>query len=95
MVNSVFMMAFIIVLLFYMGPLDAIPSDAPLPIVYVMYNVTKSKPATNALIAMIGVLLFFCLFNVFASVSRLIWVFAKDNGLPFSHFFAYVSIAWQ
>jgi hypothetical protein len=24
-------------------------------------------------------------------VSRLIWVFAKDNGLPFSNFFSYVS----
>jgi amino acid transporter len=91
-VNSVFLMAFIIVLLFFMGPLDAIPEGAPLPLVYVLYSATGSKQATNTLVALIAILYFVCLFNVFASVSRLIWVFAKDNGLPFSNTFAYVSL---
>ena len=30
------------------------------------------------------------LLNIFASVSRLVWAFARDKGLPFSNFFSYV-----
>lgn len=38
-------------------------------------------------------MLFFTVFNIFASVSRLIWVFAKDKGLPFSRTFAYAPLS--
>lgn len=88
------LIAFIIVLLFFVGPLDQIPSGAPLPLIYVIYNATGSRAATNTLVALIAVIFFFCLFNIFASVSRLVWVFARDNGLPFSNFFSYVSSVW-
>jgi hypothetical protein len=37
------------------------------------------------------IIFLFALFNVFASTSRLIWVFSKDKGLPFSKFFSTVS----
>ncbi|KAJ4357696.1 uncharacterized protein N0V89_002272 [Didymosphaeria variabile] len=47
--NSVFLMAFIIILLFFMGPLEAIPEAAPLPILNVLFNATGSKTATNTL----------------------------------------------
>lgn len=30
------------------------------------------------------------LLNIFASVSRLVWAFARDKGLPFSNLFTYV-----
>lgn len=83
---------FVLVLLFYMGPLENIPETASLPLIYVLYGATGSKAATNTLIALVAVIIFFALFNVFASVSRLIWVFARDNGLPFSNFFSYVRI---
>jgi choline transport protein len=89
-VNSVMLVVFAVVLLFFIGPLDAI-SDAPLPLVYVIYGATGSKSATNVLVSLIAVIVFFALFNAIASVSRLIWVFATDKGLPFSEFFAYVS----
>ncbi|KAF2731537.1 amino acid transporter [Polyplosphaeria fusca] len=88
-VNSLMLFVFVIVLLFYMGPLDAI-ADAPLPLIYVLYGATGSKSATNTLVALVAVVIFCALFNIFASVSRLIWCFAKDKGLPFSHTFAYV-----
>lgn len=82
---------FVIVLLFYIGPLDDEITLAPLPLIYVIFRATGSKPATNALVALVAVILFFALFNIFASVSRLVWIFARDNGLPFSNFFSYVS----
>lgn len=92
LVNSVMLIVFIIVLLFFMGPLTEEVTSSPLPLIYVIYGATGSRTATNAMISLILVIFFFCLFNIFASVSRLIWVFAKDNGLPFSNFFSYVSL---
>ncbi|KAI8227549.1 Choline transport protein [Colletotrichum sp. SAR 10_86] len=90
-VNSVMLVVFVIVLLFYIGPVDTL-STAPLPLIYVVYNATGSKSATNALISLVAIIIFLALFNMLASVSRLVWVFAKDNGLPFSDFFSVVSV---
>lgn len=73
-----------------MGPLDDEILAAPLPILWVIYGITGSKVAANVLISLVAIIIFLALFNIFASVSRLVWVFARDNGLPFSNFFAYV-----
>ncbi|KAF3802564.1 Choline transport protein [Colletotrichum gloeosporioides] len=89
-VNSVMLVAFVIVLLFYIGPVDTL-STAPLPLIYVVYNATGSRAATNALISLVAIIIFLALFNMLASVSRLVWVFAKDNGLPFSNFFSVIN----
>ncbi|KAF2708629.1 amino acid transporter [Pleomassaria siparia CBS 279.74] len=87
--NSIMLVAFVLVLLFYLGPLEAV-STAPLPIIYVIYGATGSRVATNILISLIAIIIFLALFNIFASVSRLVWVFARDKGLPFSDTFSYV-----
>ncbi|EQB55733.1 LPXTG-domain-containing protein [Colletotrichum gloeosporioides Cg-14] len=89
-VNSVMLVAFVIVLLFYIGPVDTL-STAPLPLIYVVYNATGSRASTNALISLVAIIIFLALFNMLASVSRLVWVFAKDNGLPFSNFFSVIN----
>jgi len=87
--NSAMLIVFATIVLFYMGPLDDIIAT-PLPILWVIYNITGSSVAANVLTTLIALIVFFALFNIFASVSRLIWVFARDNGLPFSDFFSYV-----
>lgn len=81
---------FVTILLFYIGPLDDL-STAPLPLIYVTYNTTGSKAASNALVSLVAVIIFFASFNMLASVSRLVWMFASDKGLPFSRFFSHVS----
>jgi choline transport protein len=84
--------AFIICLLFTIGDINKVTNTPTgLPLIEVFYEATKSKSATNFLVSMPAIVLFFTQFNVFASVSRLIWTFAKDNGLPFSRYFAYAS----
>lgn len=92
--NAVMMLAFVICLLFSLGDAADVEriSSSPtgLPLIEVYYQATNSKAATNTLVALIGVIIFFALFNIFASVSRLVWVFALDNGMPFSSFFSYV-----
>lgn len=90
-VNSAMLIVFATILLFYMGPLTDEIVATPLPLLWIIYNITGSKVATNVLVSLIAVIFFFALFNIFASVSRLVWVFARDNGLPFSKFFSYVS----
>lgn len=84
------LIVFATILLFYMGPLEDVITT-PLPILWIIYGITGSKTAANVLIVFLAVVFFLALFNIFASVSRLVWVFARDNGLPFSSFFAYVS----
>lgn len=85
------LIAFCIVLLMYMGPLDDATALSQLPILLILGKITGSAVCANILVSCIAVINFLCLFNYFASVSRLVWVFARDNGLPFSPFFAYVS----
>ncbi|KAF7521559.1 hypothetical protein G7054_g12410 [Neopestalotiopsis clavispora] len=88
--NSIMLATFVLVLLFFMGPADDDLTTAPLPLIYVLYNATGSKPATNLLVALVAVVCYCATFNCFASVSRLVWAFARDKGLPFSGFFGYV-----
>lgn len=88
--------AFIICLLFAIGDVNIVTNTLTgLPFIEVFYEATNSKSATNFLVAMPAIVLFVTQFNVFASVSRLIWTFAKDNGLPFSRTFAYVSLLFS
>ena len=90
--NSIMQFAFMICLMFTLGDLDKVEnSPTGLPIIEVYYQATKSKQGTNILVVMIALILFISLFNIFASVSRLTWAFARDKGLPFSSLFSYVS----
>ena len=53
---------------------------------------TRSKAASTALVLLIVAIVTVATFNGVASVSRLVWAFARDKGLPFSDSFTYVSL---
>ena len=83
--------AFMVCLMFCIGDVEQVTTTPTLlPIIEIYYQATKSKHATNLLVFMIAFILFISLFNIFASVSRLTWAFARDKGLPFSDTFSYV-----
>ncbi|KAK0109940.1 hypothetical protein ONS95_002607 [Cadophora gregata] len=87
--NSIMQFSFMVAVMFCTGDVDQVTNTPTLlPIIEVYYQATKSKPATNLLVFMIALILFISLFNIFASVSRLAWSFARDNGLPFSKTFS-------
>lgn len=89
--NSIMQFAFMVTVMFCIGDVDEVVNTPTLlPIIEVYYQATQSKAATNILVFMIAFILFISLFNIFASVSRLTWAFARDNGLPFSRTFSYV-----
>ncbi|ERF75937.1 hypothetical protein EPUS_01303 [Endocarpon pusillum Z07020] len=90
-INAVFAFAFIICLLFTLGDLETVlASPTGYPIIEVYYQATKSKAGTNVMMLMIIIVVLVSCFSILASVSRLTWAFAKDHGLPFADFFAYV-----
>lgn len=89
--NSVMQFAFMVTVMFCIGDVEQVANTPTLlPIIEVYYQATKSKHATNFLVVMMALILFLSLFNIFASVSRLTWAFARDKGLPFSNTFSYV-----
>ena len=93
-ISSIMLFAFIICLLFTIGNVDKVTaslSTTSVPLVDVFREATKSKHATNFLVSMPAIVLLYTIFNVFASISRLIGTFARDKGLPFSRRCAYRS----
>ncbi|RMZ79610.1 hypothetical protein DV737_g3311, partial [Chaetothyriales sp. CBS 132003] len=89
--NTILALGFLITLLFCIGDVDAaINTPTGFPVIQILYNATQSKAGTTIIICMILFSTMIALFVVFASVSRLAWAFARDNGLPFSSLFAYV-----
>ncbi|KAH8712170.1 amino acid/polyamine transporter I [Phaeosphaeriaceae sp. PMI808] len=60
------------------------------PWIQVLYNATKSTVATSVMTAVLWLLLLFCTINQVTTTSRQLFAFARDKGLPFSDFLAYV-----
>lgn len=81
----------LVTLVFCIGDLDAaLESPTQQPYVEILLNATQSKAATLTLVSIIFVLLVACAVNNVTSSSRQLWSFARDGGLPFSHWLAYV-----
>ena len=73
----------------------AIASPTGQPYVEILLNATQSKRATLALTSIIFVLLVACAVNNVTTSSRQLWSFARDGGLPFSSWLAYVRPGWD
>ncbi|KAJ0414045.1 amino acid/polyamine transporter I [Aspergillus carlsbadensis] len=96
LINGALAFAYLIATLYCMGDYaEALLSPTGYPIITIAYQATGSKPATYALMAMGMLPGWIALFNGLASVTRLTWAFARDNGLPFSEFFARVDPTYK
>jgi choline transport protein len=72
-----------VTLIFTLGDIDNILSTPTFqPFIQVFFNATQSYAATNAMTAVVIVLLAFCCITEVATASRQIWSFARDRGLP-------------
>ncbi|KAG8168435.1 hypothetical protein KVR01_001184 [Diaporthe batatas] len=65
------------------------------PWIQVLYNATGSKAGTSVLAAVVWILTLFCCVNQVTTTSRQLFAFARDRGLPFSPFLAYVRPGWD
>lgn len=84
-------MAFSIAMLFGIGDIMfVLSSPTKFPIIQIFLTATGSKGATTAVVCALLSTLIFSTFGLLACASRLTWAFARDNGLPFSDYFAKV-----
>ncbi|KAF2728388.1 amino acid transporter [Polyplosphaeria fusca] len=70
---------------------DAIESPTKQAYLYVFYNATKSVAGASAMGALVITMAIFCNLSITATSSRQLFAFARDQGVPFSKTFAYVS----
>lgn len=88
-----YIMGFVITvtLNFTLGNLDEVlVSPTGQPYVAVLYNATESRGGTITLVVVVALMMTFCCINQVTTSSRQLFAFARDGGLPFSHFLAYV-----
>ena len=91
LVNALLAFAFVLVLLFFMGdPVAALMTPTGYPVIEIYLQATGSITGATVLTCFIIVPAAVCQFSIFASVTRLVWAFARDKGLPFSSFFSVV-----
>ncbi|KAL4778110.1 amino acid/polyamine transporter I [Aspergillus varians] len=96
LINGVLAFGYVIAVLYCMGDYaEALNSPTGYPIIQIAYQATGSKAATFVLMGMGMLPGWIALFNGLASVTRLAWAFARDNGLPFSDFFAKVDPTYK
>ncbi|KAJ5237707.1 hypothetical protein N7489_007798 [Penicillium chrysogenum] len=96
LINGTLAFSYLIAVLYCMGDYtEAVTSPTGYPIITIAYQATGSKAATFVLMAMGMLPGWIALFNGLASVTRLTWAFARDNGLPFSDFFAVVDPTYK
>ncbi|OAL49105.1 amino acid transporter [Pyrenochaeta sp. DS3sAY3a] len=84
--NSIMMFVFALCLLYCIGDVEAVTAS-PLPLVEIFYSSTRSKSVSTGMVLLTSSLVVISCFNVIASVSRLVWAFAKDKGVPFGQHF--------
>lgn len=78
-----FLMA--VTLIFTLGDIGNILATKTLqPFIQVFFNATQSYGGTNAMTAIVIILLVSCCISEVATASRQIWSFARDRGLPAS-----------
>lgn len=87
-INGAMAFSYAIAILYFMGNYaDALMTPTGYPIIEIAYQATGSKTATFMIMATGMMPGWIAFFNGLASVTRLTWAFARDNGLPFSDFF--------
>ncbi|KAJ4354472.1 uncharacterized protein N0V89_006209 [Didymosphaeria variabile] len=60
------------------------------PWIQIMFNATGSRAATSVMVTVVCVLLLFCSSYGIMTVSRQLFALARDKGLPFSDWLAYI-----
>ncbi|KAE8402004.1 amino acid transporter [Aspergillus pseudonomiae] len=92
LINAVMAFSYAITVLYCMGNYEeALTSVTGYPVIQIAYQASGNNLAATYVLMALGILPgWVALFNSLASVTRLTWAFARDNGLPFSNFFVKV-----
>lgn len=92
LLNGTLGLGFLFALLFCLGDVESVlTTRTGFPIIQIFYNTTGSTSATTALMMPFIIVAIASTFGLLPSASRTLWAFGRDQGLPFSKFFARVS----
>ncbi|KAJ0426478.1 amino acid/polyamine transporter I [Aspergillus carlsbadensis] len=95
-VNACLGFIMIITICFTLGDVESVlETPTGFPFIQIFYNTTQSYAATNTMTAILVITLTASTITEVATASRQLWSFARDKGLPFSSFFAYVTPGWN
>jgi len=93
--NAAMGLVMAVTMCFCLGDLSEIVNAATgYPFIQVFYNATQSYAATNIIVTIMIITLCACAISEVATSSRQLWSFARDKGIPFADWFAYVSPSW-
>ena len=90
-INGTLGLAMLIAILFCIGDIDnALSTPTGFPYVEIFYQAVQSVGATTAMSSLILLMMVLATLAVLAAASRMMWAFARDNGLPGSSYLARV-----
>ena len=95
-INGVLGFAMLLTFCFTLGDLDSVlATNLGFPFIQVFYNTTDSYTGSTVMVVIVLVTITSSAISTIGTASRQLWSFARDNGLPFSPFFARVSFCCQ
>ncbi|KAK4982738.1 hypothetical protein LTR50_007606 [Elasticomyces elasticus] len=96
LLNVPFTFVLLITYLFCITDIDAaLASSSGFPFIWVFQNALNSNRGTSGFVIVVLVLLVMITISSLASTSRQTFAFARDNGMPFSHWLGRVHPRWQ
>ncbi|KAF5251768.1 hypothetical protein FANTH_3378 [Fusarium anthophilum] len=85
LVNGPLGFAFLLVILFFMGDISAaLATPTGFPIIEIFLHMTGSVAAATTMTAMITVMACLSTVPLLTAAARIMWAFARDQGLPFA-----------
>ena len=91
-INGALGLIMLITFCFTLGNIDAaIDTTTGYAFIEVFYNATGSKAGTTVMSSLIIFMQMFCNLSIVATSSRQLFAFARDQGVPFAKWVAYVS----
>ncbi|KAF2796058.1 amino acid transporter [Melanomma pulvis-pyrius CBS 109.77] len=95
-VNGALAWIFVLLCLFSISDISAVLSTPTgYPLIEIMQQATQSRTGATAVYSLILTITMAAMFGTLASVSRLTWAFARDDGLPFSGYFKHVDATYR
>jgi choline transport protein len=71
---------------------EVINTPTSQPYIQVFYNATQSHAGALVLLALVIFMAMFCNLSIVATASRQLFAFARDQGVPFAFWVAYVRL---
>ncbi|MCJ1405363.1 hypothetical protein MMC11_008590 [Xylographa trunciseda] len=95
-INGILGFVMLLTFCFTLGDIDSIlTTNLGFPFIQVFFNSTESYTGTTILVVIVLVTITSSAISTIGTASRQLWSFARDNGLPFSPFFARVQPGWN